>query len=194
MVNFKSQRGAMFGLDARIAMAIIGALSLVGGTTMFMTSADVKAKALAKDLEAYKAAVDSMEYDLKARLTSTINPPVDNQSVIFALNDKSYLLPGYQPNWLGPYIKSRQGDMSKHENYGDVGFFLAAKDDPFGACNPCFKWLYITDVPQKDFLIVNQIFDGDEASPETTGRVWWATSGFSGTITNPLALQIGKSL
>lgn len=194
-----SQRGAMFGLDARISLAIIAALSLVGGMTMFTTSSEVKAKALVKDIEAYKAAIDGMQYDMKTSLNDIVTPPTGSETlyekVFMALNDKSLLKAQYQPRWLGPYIKTRMGgDITQTENYGKVQYFQAVRTSPLNlSCGgSCFNWIVIFDVPQKDFLVVNQIMDGDEATPASSGRVWWRAD--NGTTPDMLAVLIGKSL
>ena len=186
-----SQRGAMFGLDARIAMAIIAALSLVGGMTMFTTSAEVKAKALVKDIESYKAAIEGLQYDLKSSIHSQVTAAgVLNDKAFAALNDKTMLVAAAQNHWLGPYLKGRTGDITVHENYGQMHLIRASKDDYTDGTCTCYYWLQIDDVPQEAFTEVDTIIDGGaEATPATLGLVRWA----SGTP-DILYVRLGKSL
>ena len=192
MKKILSQRGAMFGLDARIALAIIAALSLVGGVTMFTTSSEIHAKSLVKDLEAYKTAINSMQYDFKARPTAAITVAGDTQKVIRALQDKTEVDAAYQPRWLGPYLKARTNDISKHEYYGDIQYFIIPSGD-FG-CVPNFcNFLGVEEVPYKDFLVANTLIDGpDEGTPETEGRLRWAATYNS--YENLIGYNLGRAL
>ena len=49
--KIKSQRGAMFGLDARIALAIFGGLSVVAGAAIISAITETGASALATELD-----------------------------------------------------------------------------------------------------------------------------------------------
>ena len=49
--NMRSQRGAMFGLDARIALAIFGGLSVVAGAAIISAITETGASALATELD-----------------------------------------------------------------------------------------------------------------------------------------------
>lgn len=194
MKKLLSQRGAMFGIDARIAIAIVGALSLVGGATMVMTSADVKSKALIKDYEAYKAAIEGMQYDLKKDIYAALTSGgVASEKAMQALNDKTVLKAADQNHWLGPYLKGRQADVTKHENYGMILLHKGTKTDPGdSSCNPCYYWLKIEDVPFKDFENINDMVDGTEGSPTTTGRVMWR--GEDGSNPDRIFFMITKTL
>ena len=176
MKFLKSQRGAMFGLDARIAMAIIAALSLVGGIALTMTVSDVKAKALMKDLESYKAAVEALQYDVKANI-QTITTSVTSVDAFRVLNDSSLLLPAYQAKWYGPYLKVRTNDAGTNENYGDMRLQVGTQTNvsAAGSCgSACYYWIRVDDVPYNDFMVVNEILDGaNETNPDTSGRLQW---------------------
>ncbi len=195
---FKSQRGAMFGLDARIAMAIIGALSLVGGATMFTTSSEVKAKALIKDFEAYKAAVEGMQYDIKRDIYTSVVTGVEHAALraFASLNDVTMLEPAYRTHWLGPYLKGRQDDITMHENYGQLWLHKGSATDPGAAsgCGAlCFYWIKVEDVPEKDFMVINDQIDGvGEANPDTSGQVLWRPD--NGTNPERIFYKVGKTL
>lgn len=193
-LRLSSQRGAMFGLDARIALAIIGALSLVTGTTMFMTIPQVQSKSLVKDIEAYKTAVEGMQYDLRQSIHSAVTTGgVLNTKAFQALNDPTLLVAAAQPRWLGPYLKARQGDASTHENYGQMHLIRAEKEDPTDeTCAPCFYWLQIDDAPVNTFNEVNQLIDGTEATPQVSGKARFAAA--AGVDPDRLYVRLGKTL
>ena len=194
MKILKSQRGAMFGLDARIAMAIVGALSLVGGMAMTMTSSEVKAKALLKDLETYKAAVQSLQYDLKTNLQDAVTTGSEAIKAFQALNDSSVLQAAHQTKWLGPYLKIRTDDPTIHENYGAMRLQIGTDTNVSAAStcgSSCFYWMRVDEVPYIDFMEINDIVDGaGEASPDTSGRVQWRAD--TGTFPARIFFQSGK--
>lgn len=175
--GMKSQRGAMFGLDARIAMAIFGALALVVGVSVFMTIPQIQAKSLVQDIATYRAAVEGMQYDVRQSISDIITGGGDADIKRFqALNDRGVLIASAQNSWMGPYIRSRTNDSTIHENFGQMYLIEADTTDyTVTACSFCSYWLRIDDVPQNTFNIVNDEIDGaGEASAATSGKVRWA--------------------
>jgi type II secretory pathway pseudopilin PulG len=54
-----NKKGAMFGLDARIALAIFGALSVISGAALYSAIQQSKAVAMVNSLEEIGKAIDS---------------------------------------------------------------------------------------------------------------------------------------
>ncbi len=184
-----TQRGALFGIDARIAMAILGALALISGSTMHLMIPEIKAKNLIKGIEVYKASVEGMQYDLKRDIPSVITATGDLQIKSFqALNDVTQIQVPFRVNWLGPYLKSQQSDASVHKDYGQMHLIRAEQNDFTDlVCTSCFYWLQIDNVPQEAFSIVNDNSDGvGEGAPTTQGRARW--------VANTLYVRLGRSL
>lgn len=174
--SLKSQRGAMFGLDARLAMVIFGSLAVIVGMTVFMTVPKIQAKSLVQDIASYKAAVEGMQYDVRDSVSNIITTGGSADIKRFqALNDRSVVEAADQPRWMGPYLQSRTSDATVHENFGQMYLIEAARDDYTTiACADCFYWLRIDDVPENAYIIVNNELDGEgEASPATSGKVRW---------------------
>ncbi|HAG52695.1 MAG TPA: hypothetical protein DCL21_02800 [Alphaproteobacteria bacterium] len=61
MIN--SQKGAMFGLDARIALAIFGALSVISGAALYSAIQNAKAISLLTELQEVGKATESYYLD-----------------------------------------------------------------------------------------------------------------------------------
>lgn len=179
MINkfFQKQRGAMFGLDARIAVTIFAALAVILGITVFMTVPQVQARSLVQDIRTYQTAVEGMQYDVRQDITDIITTGGDADIKRFqALNDRTVVRTGAQPKWMGPYLNSRSAEATVHENYGQLYLIVADRADYTATgCADCFYWLRIDDVPEDTFTIVNGEFDGEgEAAPATNGKVRWA--------------------
>lgn len=190
-----SQKGAMFGLDARVALAILGALALIVGLSIFSTIPKVQARGLIKDIESYKAAIEGMQYDLRQGIGDVITTGGTQEIKRFqALNDRTMVQTSAQPRWLGPYVRSRSADASVHENYGQMYLVIAEHGDYTATgCSFCAYWLRIDDVPQETFTVVNQELDGDgELTPQTLGRAQWAAA--AGPLPDRLYVRLGNSL
>ena len=169
------QRGAMFGLDARIALAIMAILSIVAGMTVVLSITDIRGKALSKELVLYKTAFESMQYDLKTGIYDAVNSGADMDTRSFAaLYDRSEIKTAYQPKWLGPYVKR---ESTIHPEYGQMYLLLATQTDPTDTVcgSSCYYWIRIDGVSQAVFNHTNDAIDGTaEASPESEGKVMWA--------------------
>lgn len=176
----RNQRGAMFGLDARVAIAIFGSLGLVVGITIATTIPSVQAQSLVQDIASYRAAVEGMQYDVRQPISQIITAGGDADIKKFeALNDRSVVQAFAQPRWMGPYIQSRTADAAVHENYGQMYLIEADTTDyTVTGCSFCSYWLRIDGVPLNAFNIVNDEIDGEgEASPATNGKVRWQAAG-----------------
>ena len=195
LMNLQSQRGAMFGLDARVVMVIFGALALIVGTTIFMTVPQIQAQSLVRDIASYQSAVEGMQYDVSAPIGEIITTGgLADIKRFQALNDRTVVQAADQPRWMGPYLQSRTSDSTVHENYGQMYLIEAARDDYTSlTCGSCFYWLRIDEVPENAFTIVNDKFDGSgEASPATNGKVRWLAD--DGTNPDRLFVRLARAL
>jgi hypothetical protein len=183
----------MFGLDARIALAIFAVLSVVAGTVVVMGMDTSRAQALAQELSETGKAVESLCYDIRADLYPSLMQP-SPKNAFTALFDKGVMREtdsgGLRGRWLGPYVHA----TSTHSRYGEM-MIEARKATHADSCvqgEPCFLWITYATVKKAIAQGVNSIIDGDhETDPEKTGRVQWVESG-EGTVT--LSYQAAKTL
>ncbi|MCP4355866.1 MAG: hypothetical protein GY793_09610 [Proteobacteria bacterium] len=102
MKKSRVQKAAMFGLDARVALAIFGALSVITGATLYNVIQDSKVIAVINDLNEIGKAYDAYLLDTGTQL------PINVTSPRF-LNIEE-LLTSTKIGWQGPYL-----------NYNNVG-------------------------------------------------------------------------
>ena len=141
------KKAAMFGLDARIALAIFGALSVISGAALYsaiqnakMTSIVTEMQELHKSYIAYN--LDVGEMAVYSNTFLLIERLIDNA------NSAS--------GWQGPYTSLANHNDSReiylvNKTFGRYAMRLA-KDTPFGEANsleacddtdPCYVWVQI---------------------------------------------------
>ncbi|MCA3243934.1 MAG: hypothetical protein INF43_01330 [Alphaproteobacteria bacterium] len=129
------QRGAMFGLDARIALAIFGLLSVVAGYTALNYFSDARVTALATELK-------NMQNAYSEFVIATGDHPARFMDLI---NNES----GYS-GWNGPYISGMLNDKSRlYGTYSIMEGRIDVNGVPPIACEGggiCGAWLKLTDV------------------------------------------------
>lgn len=153
-----SQRGAMFGLDARIALAIFGGLSVVTGAALFGVSKTTRVTALATEFDNISKAYTSMILD-----TAT-NPGGDIEFDDMLTNGDNAAF------WNGPYL-------TRTDNQGPGGSSYALQDGQTtdGQATPpacaggdsdtsqtCFIWLAVTGVDESLYPAIDLAVDGVE--------------------------------
>lgn len=173
------ERGALFGLDARMAIGVFALLAVIAGYVAFGRVGIARDTALLADLQAFEQALAEYQTDMGTFYLFTLDkkPGDSGSGDLEALWDKSRVLPGFQRHWNGPYLHR---DSRKHKTYGRFSTFYA-QADRINYCttdSDCFVWLSLTDVPAKMWASVNRIIDegggayherlGEEGS---TGRV-----------------------
>lgn len=175
-----SQRGAMFGLDARLAMMIFAIMATVAGFVAFGRINMARTAALAGEIEAITEAMKAYQTDMGTFYLFTLDKPVDDDSSledITALWNPAMVKEGFKNRWHGPYVTF---ESRKHRNYGNWSIFYA-QGDRKNYCttdSDCFIWLSLSNVPTKIWNEVNAYFDeaggtSKEGKGEdiTTGRV-----------------------
>ena len=133
-----SQLGAMFGLDARIALGIFGLLSVVAGYSAVNVFGQAGVTALTTELSNMKKA--HAEFYM-----ATGEHPANFMDLI---NNET----GYQ-NWAGPYVDGMTSDRSRlYGNYSFVEGRIDIGGVPPVECTGgiCGLWLKLTKV--KDTL------------------------------------------
>lgn len=101
MLNRKLKKAAMFGLDARIALAIFGALSVISGAALYSAIQQSKITATVVELQEVGKAVESYYLDIGFI-------PVDSSTgelSLWELIENSNNV----KNWNGPYISKNKG-------------------------------------------------------------------------------------
>ena len=96
------KKGAMFGLDARIALAIFGALSVISGAALYSAIQSAKATAVVADLEEIGKAWEQYYLDTGVDFevfNTTTTDPYYNIFITDAFNSD----PGVT-GWKGPYL------------------------------------------------------------------------------------------
>lgn len=174
--NFKlsSQRGAMFGLDARIALSIFGTLAVVSGYVGISKFTTAQHAALFKEILAYEDALEQMNTDLGVFYSFAVSPS-SNSNNFLAIEDGSLIAAKYRNRWNGPYI---DGIRQDHPLYGtfSVG---AYRDNGVSACNinnDCYLWIILSDLSANVWSRFNRMIDENagkdpEVTPQSQGRV-----------------------
>ncbi|MBI1362801.1 MAG: hypothetical protein GC134_02360 [Proteobacteria bacterium] len=180
--SVNKQRGALFGIDARISMAIFGALSIVLGYTAFGKITSSREAALYKELQEIDYAIRQYQSDMGTFPMFTINGATFSPGVVVNAT-RSYnalwsttnnVAAAFIPKWNGPYLNT---DTDNHPIYGTYSVIYATGTR--GICtstNTCYAWVSLTNVPAEVWSAVNRYVDEDngaspEATPVTTGRV-----------------------
>ena len=167
--NFTSQRGAMFGLDARIALAIFGTITVAAGYVGVSKIETARDAALYKEILAIEDAMEQMQTDLGVFYQFAIQTS-DFVNDINALNDKSLLKTKYQSRWNGPYLEGFDRNNARFGTY-DVRYR--------GGCtisNSCTVMIRLTNVARKTWDRFNRMVDENngtapEGDPTNQGRV-----------------------
>lgn len=177
-----SQRGALFGLDARIAMAVFAVLTLVAGAAVISNLDSSRAKSLAAEISDIGRAVEGFHADLKTDIFLTLDEPTE-KNAFAALYDNMVVTQrrNLRGRWLGPYVNFTD---ARHPRYGEI-VIQKRPADHTQSCNTdelCYLWLVFGNVKLGIINEVNDIIDGREASPERAGRLQWTPDRDNGIL------------
>lgn len=155
-----SQRGALFGMDARLALMIFTVLTGTLGYYSYGKLKTVRQAALIKELEDIDIALRSYQADMGTFVPFTIEPPTDKQerrqdiSVLWSLD---HVKSNYAPLWNGPYVDFSKDD---HQLYGTYGLtYMTDAQTPCRSNANCFAFIEISNVPEEVWQRVNAYFD-----------------------------------
>tara|TARA_Y100001960_G_C14753511_1_gene869897 strand:+ start:258 stop:863 length:606 start_codon:yes stop_codon:yes gene_type:complete len=105
------KKGAMFGLDARIALAIFGALSVISGAALYSAIQESKSVQMLATLNEFSKAVEAFMLDTGENLSHDVS---GGSTTSFRNLDN--LLTSTGDSWKGPYIAE-----SNHEELNPGG-------------------------------------------------------------------------
>lgn len=179
MKTFFSQRGAMFGLDARVALVIFAGLSGLIGYYMLSTAQESRVRGLAQDIGSIREAVNNIHRDLRVNLSTAVGH--DNERAFAALYDSGALESAHRGRWNGPYIKHSR---NQHGTYGTMT--LVEQNNNGTACTSgvgatiattCMVYLRMTGVPEDIVMRLDDMIDNYEGNPTpdpaTQGSMTW---------------------
>jgi hypothetical protein len=149
----RSQKGAMFGLDARIALAIFGGLSVIAGAAIFSAISDTKITALITELDNFG----------KGYVGHALDTGADTATIADLWADSSVA------GWKGPYVTAT---TANHLAYGVYSLVpgrpdLVEKTPGTTVCaspNLCATWLRLT-------LVTNSIAEEVDKRVDTPGSL-----------------------
>lgn len=189
------QRGAMFGLDARIALAIIAGLSIIAGASMIQIMKDRRVDTLLFEQEKFASAVSAIQEDLEGNIHGSLTT-ANNANAFLALVDGTLLTAAMQNRWLGPYLRDYYST-----NHQDYGVYSLAQQEAVitNACSvaemrnrQCYYWLTISQVPLTVVNDLNTKVDGTgEGTPQNEGAIQWDTIT---ATTARLYMRLGLSM
>lgn len=191
-----SQRGAMFGMDARIALAIFGAVAVIAGYIGISKLVTAKEAALVKELNAISQATQQAQTDVGTFYLFALDgfddasapyDVPDAANAFMSLADSTNIDAKFRPRWNGPYLDITTND---HRTYGSWKLVARQEDDVTATCDfdtTCSMWIQLDGVPGDMFTAVNRYIDENggsapEGAPAASGRV--RTSNGSVAATN----------
>lgn len=169
-----SQSGALFGLDARIALAVFSILAVVAGVAVVANFSDTKAKSLGTELTETGQAIELLQSDLKTDVFRALSQP-SGKNAFQALYDNQVIREdnNLRAMWNGPYIKFTS---NINPRYGDMLLAKAADDhnQPCTGNEMCYLYLVYSRMPLDVLTGVDKLIDGGtERYPMSAGRVQW---------------------
>lgn len=177
MYNLK--KGAMFGLDARIALAIFGALSVISGAALYSAIENSKVIAIVSELNELAKAYDAYYLDTATELEVSVG------DVYMEVGE---LISSVKAGWSGPYV-SYELDSAvwfKHNSYAALmieelkdGTWTGVDNAAWTNANcvsgsiagACFVWMVVAFEVRNAKMIekIDKYIDGSVDG--TTGRV-----------------------
>ena len=169
------KKAAMFGLDARIALAIFGALSVISGAALYSAIQQAKTVSIVAELNEAAKAIEAYMLDTGLDLV------LDSTNYYYAdLVDNTAARSG----WNGPYI-AIPGELKgtgnrlylDHPSYGNLLF--RALESNIGGANyshptacttaPCYYWIQLNGLEHETVKNIDLYIDG--SLDDSAGRV-----------------------
>jgi type II secretory pathway pseudopilin PulG len=183
------KKGAMFGLDARIALAIFGALSVISGAALYSAIQQSKATKLIADMNELGKAWEQYYLDTGTDLPQ--NNSSDNTNLFFYTLKLPQLVSNTDSasNWKGPYI-SYKADGTYRLDYPEYAYaYIYTLNDKSnwgnttafsnnGQCqsgDTCYKWIALSGLDEATVKAVDKQVDGEVDA--TTGNLRWYNHG-----------------
>lgn len=182
-----TQSGALFGLDARIALAIFSILSVVAGVAVVTNLDSTRAQVLAKELDDTGDALESYHSDLKTDIFLSLSTP-SGKNAFQALYDNAVVTDSdyggvnLRARWNGPYINFTSNQNSR---YGEMYLTKAGVSHtlPCSSEDVCYIYLVYSRVKDGIAQEANKALDGDaEKTPGMEGRLQWSPGDTNNTV------------
>jgi len=130
-----TNRGAMFGLDARIALAIFGSLSVISGAALYSAIQQARVTAIVTELEEFAKAYQSYVIDVGQEMEFRALPAPSDVGL-----KTLELITSTKSGWHGPYVPYTTFDMEavdpEHSidsaKYDYIFFIKSITDSSFG--------------------------------------------------------------
>ena len=158
------KKGAMFGLDARIALAIFGALSVISGAALYSAIQQAKVVSIVQTMNEIGKAYEQYVLD------TGIGMPDESGSVTHTSAQELVENTVNATGWKGPYLsyeKVLTRSLKMTNNGLNYAFFMRAgiedwasadgADKPCDGSRPCFIWVSIRLDDNSDLALVNAI-------------------------------------
>ena len=128
--SHKTKRGAMFGLDARIALAIFGALSVISGAALYSAIQNANATALLTELREVGKAYEAYYLDTGTNLPKRTPAAAINTAQYHDLEASALVVSPSVTGWKGPYtgLKANTTDKTIDTGAGNRYSFIFLAD------------------------------------------------------------------
>tara|TARA_Y100001960_G_C14673437_1_gene827280 strand:- start:739 stop:1341 length:603 start_codon:yes stop_codon:yes gene_type:complete len=189
----KLNKAAMFGLDARIALAIFGALSVISGAALYSAIKSAKVVSFHNQLEEISKAYEQYYLDTGSHLPYRAG--ISDATLLAAdlVEDNSV------SGWNGPYINATRNDvhyLTLPTAFGTTSLFIYQCTDTFGgdfsnvacpACNgatPCSVWIKSggSTFGSDNALNLDEQIDGGDGIDAGKFRVQYADAAVSNNV------------
>lgn len=161
------KKGAMFGLDARIALAIFGALSVVSGAALYSAIQESKVTSIIAEAKEIDKAVTAYMLD-----TGSKHLPISTTTAWKMFDAKNLVANKVSATgWSGPYVSYSEhtdADALVHPIYGQMGVSFRLYDEPYTSCiatSPrCTLVISFESIPAAIQDAIEEKLDGTGAS------------------------------
>jgi type II secretory pathway pseudopilin PulG len=188
-----NKKGAMFGLDARIALAIFGALSVISGAALYSAIKESKVTAAIAEMQELGKSFDAFFLDV-GQLPEIYSGSSYTFSTTDIVTNTNTL-----DNWNGPYTSLNVRGVTSYDSPVTGGYLLimhrpgtdwgGTEGDtaPPADCSaaPCYVWISYGAADRNLAYAIEERIDG-ETRDNAKGKVrlWDYTSGGNAGKTN----------
>lgn len=194
-----TKKGAMFGLDARIAIILFVSISAIAFSSFYSAISSSNATQYLNDMKSIKQAYDNFRTDTGYKLTSYTNPYYYNVSELVTLavdNNKPYTKkyngPYLEYNLTGsnnfiahPVLKNNIAFVSR--SFNTDWATQAHPDTAKCSSNDCFTWLVVYDVKKDIAIALDESLDHELS--ENTGKLRLIANGDNYDVFMPLIAE-----
>ncbi|MCP4354226.1 MAG: type II secretion system protein [Proteobacteria bacterium] len=149
-----NKKAAMFGLDARVALAIFGALSVITGVVLYKAIQKTKTVAFHQEFVEIEKAIEAYILDTGQDIPVTTSVP--QQGTFLDIDE---LFKSSAANWKGAYLENKIDKSGPDDYYrswpnyiaSNSNLFISYETESLGDCNVgtdiCYYWIQINNIP-----------------------------------------------